>query len=101
MECLSVTRRKYDIPAEALTGACTKLDTFEYLNRLGEGSTINSLQHGDVLTALAYGVVFRARDKRDDSIVALKTIRIFESDKGEGSTTTEESLTATIISDNF
>lgn len=33
----------------------------------------------------AYGVVYRARDKRNGRIVALKTVRIFESDKGEGS----------------
>ncbi|KAK9453065.1 kinase-like domain-containing protein [Dipodascopsis uninucleata] len=45
---------------EGFMGKSISIDNFERLNRLGEGT---------------YGVVYRARDKRNDSIVALKLMR--------------------------
>lgn len=55
--------------AEALLGRCRQISDFEKLNRLGEGT---------------YGVVHRSRDTKTDRIVALKQVRIFENDRGNG-----------------
>lgn len=33
----------------------------------------------------AYGIVHRARDTETQDVVALKSVRIFDQDKGEGS----------------
>ncbi|CCG83054.1 Serine/threonine protein kinase Ppk235 / FY16936)) [Taphrina deformans PYCC 5710] len=69
MELTSISHGTIHLSNESIQGDCVSLDAFEYLNQLGEGT---------------YGVVHRARDKRNDNIVALKTVRIFESEKGEG-----------------
>ena len=50
-------------------GKCRNIADFDKLNRLGEGT---------------YGVVHRSLDRRTNNIVALKQLRIFDSDRGNG-----------------
>ncbi|XP_076046653.1 cyclin-dependent kinase 10-like isoform X2 [Oratosquilla oratoria] len=50
-----------EIPDKDLFGSCRFVGDFEKLNRVGEGT---------------YGVVYRARDKRSNEIVALKKMRM-------------------------
>ncbi|KAL7268216.1 hypothetical protein RUND412_009168 [Rhizina undulata] len=50
-------------------GRCRDIEEFEQLNQLGEGT---------------YGVVHRAHDTKNAKIVALKQVRIFDHDRGNG-----------------
>ncbi|KAI9712208.1 MAG: hypothetical protein M1812_006942 [Candelaria pacifica] len=50
-------------------GKCSAISSFEKLNELGEGT---------------YGVVHRARDKRNSQIIALKQLRIFPEERQNG-----------------
>ncbi|VDK55299.1 unnamed protein product, partial [Anisakis simplex] len=53
-------------------GGCRSVNDFEKLNRIGEGT---------------YGIVYRARDTKNDQIVALKKIRMNVRSEGEGIST--------------
>lgn len=53
------------MPQHEILGTCRGVTDFEKLNRIGEGT---------------YGIVYRARDKRTNEVVALKKIRM-ESEK--------------------
>ncbi|KAL0633760.1 hypothetical protein Q9L58_007367 [Maublancomyces gigas] len=57
-----------DLP-NGMPGRCRNIKDFEFLNHLGEGT---------------YGVVHRAHDHKTSKIVALKQVRIFDSDRGNG-----------------
>lgn len=48
-------------------GACRSVESFEKLNRVGEGT---------------YGIVYRARDRKTGSVVALKRIRMEQEQEG-------------------
>lgn len=50
-----------EVPESARLGRCRAVTDFEKLNRVGEGT---------------YGIVYRARDVRSDTIVALKKMRM-------------------------
>ncbi|KAF4303329.1 hypothetical protein GTA08_BOTSDO08774 [Botryosphaeria dothidea] len=56
-------------PANLRLGNCSSISSYETLNAIGEG---------------AYGIVSRARDKRNGSVVALKQIRILEYERSNG-----------------
>lgn len=56
-----VTGKKMAIPEQDLLGRCRFVSDFEKLNRIGEGT---------------YGIVYRALDKKTDSVVALKKVRM-------------------------
>ncbi len=69
-EIVSVNgHKRIRLDPESLFGSCVARETFEKLNQLGEGT---------------YGVVYRARDIRNDKIVAVKAIRIFENERDDG-----------------
>ncbi|KAJ3273303.1 Cyclin-dependent kinase 10 [Borealophlyctis nickersoniae] len=53
--------------SQSFLGASRPVDTFEKLNRIGEGT---------------YGIVYRARDRRSGDIVALKRIRMEHEQEG-------------------
>ena len=55
------------IPEECLLGKCRSVSEFEKLNRIGEGT---------------YGIVYRARDRQSNEIVALKKIRMNKEKEG-------------------
>ncbi|KAJ2699910.1 hypothetical protein H4218_002383 [Coemansia sp. IMI 209128] len=55
------------LPCSGFLGACTDVDAYDKLNRIGEGT---------------YGIVYRAQHRRSGSIVALKRMRV---DVGSGS----------------
>ena len=55
------------IPPECLLGNCRSVSEFEKLNRIGEGT---------------YGIVYRARDRQSNEIVALKKIRMNKEREG-------------------
>ncbi|QSL65866.1 hypothetical protein MERGE_000145 [Pneumocystis wakefieldiae] len=68
----SVTGEKIEIDTsykDLYLGTCISICDFEKLNRIGEGT---------------YGVVYRAKDKRNNTIVALKAVRIFDNDRYSG-----------------
>ncbi|KTW28738.1 uncharacterized protein T551_02588 [Pneumocystis jirovecii RU7] len=70
----SVTGEKLEVDIDykdLYLGTCTSIHDFEKLNRIGEGK-------------LAYGVVYRAKDKRNNTVVALKAVRIFDNDRYSG-----------------
>lgn len=54
-------------PSDARHGKCRSVSDFEKLNRVGEGT---------------YGIVYRARDRRSNSIVALKKMRMEKEKNG-------------------
>lgn len=56
-----VTGESMEIPETDVMGRCRSVSEFEKLNRIGEGT---------------YGIVYRARDTKNDSIVALKKVRM-------------------------
>ncbi|BES99689.1 S_TKc [Nesidiocoris tenuis] len=56
-----VTGEPMEIPEKDILGRCRFVAEFEKLNRIGEGT---------------YGIVYRARDTKTDSIVALKKVRM-------------------------
>uniref|UniRef100_A0A0A9XHK3 Cyclin-dependent kinase 10 n=1 Tax=Lygus hesperus TaxID=30085 RepID=A0A0A9XHK3_LYGHE len=56
-----VTGEPFEIPEKDIMGRCRSVAEFEKLNRIGEGT---------------YGIVYRARDTKTDSIVALKKVRM-------------------------
>ncbi|KAK9498935.1 hypothetical protein O3M35_003472 [Rhynocoris fuscipes] len=56
-----VTGEQMEIPEKDLMGRCRSVAEFEKLNRIGEGT---------------YGIVYRARDTKNDNIVALKKVRM-------------------------
>ncbi|KAH7053094.1 kinase-like domain-containing protein [Macrophomina phaseolina] len=60
---------RFALPANVPGGNCSSISSYERLNAIGEG---------------AYGIVSRARDKRDGSIVALKQIRVLEYERNNG-----------------
>ncbi|XP_065891024.1 cyclin-dependent kinase 10-like [Dysidea avara] len=62
-----VTLQPMSLPSECLLGKCRSVSDFEKLNRIGEGT---------------YGIVYRARDKLSDEIVALKKIRMNKEKEG-------------------
>ncbi|XP_022224354.2 cyclin-dependent kinase 10 [Drosophila obscura] len=55
------------IPEQNLYGRCRPVAEFEKLNRVGEGS---------------YGIVYRARDTRNNEVVALKKVRMDQEKDG-------------------
>ncbi|XP_020800658.1 cyclin-dependent kinase 10 [Drosophila serrata] len=55
------------IPEQNVYGRCRPVSEFEKLNRVGEGS---------------YGIVYRARDTRNNEIVALKKVRMDQEKDG-------------------
>ncbi|KTW25868.1 hypothetical protein T552_03142 [Pneumocystis carinii B80] len=68
----SVTGEKIEVDISyknLYLGTCISICDFEKLNRIGEGT---------------YGVVYRAKDKRNNTIVALKAVRIFDNDRYSG-----------------
>ncbi|EMR10059.1 hypothetical protein PNEG_01811 [Pneumocystis murina B123] len=68
----SVTGEKIEVDIsykDLYLGTCISICDFEKLNRIGEGT---------------YGVVYRAKDKRNNTIVALKAVRIFDNDRYSG-----------------
>uniref|UniRef100_A0A1B6CMG3 Cyclin-dependent kinase 10 n=1 Tax=Clastoptera arizonana TaxID=38151 RepID=A0A1B6CMG3_9HEMI len=56
-----LTGKKMAIPEQDLLGRCRFVSEFEKLNRIGEGT---------------YGIVYRALDTKNDTIVALKKVRM-------------------------
>ncbi|ORY77037.1 putative CDK10, cyclin-dependent kinase 10 [Protomyces lactucae-debilis] len=69
MKLTSVTGEVISVSADDLLGNCVPSALYARLNRLGEGT---------------YGVVHRARHTKTGETVALKSVRLFEQDKGEG-----------------
>jgi cyclin-dependent kinase 10 len=70
-----------------LPGKCRDINDFEKLNRLGEGSMAPAPPLGFACAdggRAAYGVVHRSLDRRNNTIVALKQVRVFENDRGNG-----------------
>ncbi|KAH0612148.1 uncharacterized protein H6S33_010200 [Morchella sextelata] len=68
---LSITGKplpRLDLP-NGMPGRCRNIKDFQFLNQLGEGT---------------YGVVHRAQDHKNNKVVALKQVRIFDSDRGNG-----------------
>lgn len=55
------------IPQDCILGNCRSVSEFEKLNRIGEGT---------------YGIVYRARDRQSNEIVALKKIRMNKEREG-------------------
>ncbi|KAI5794751.1 kinase-like domain-containing protein [Pyronema domesticum] len=68
---LSVTGKPLPALQNATTvlGKCRDIRDFDKLNRLGEGT---------------YGVVHRSHDRKTNTIVALKQVRVFETERGNG-----------------
>jgi serine/threonine protein kinase len=64
---LSVSLSHQEPPDLPFIGRCRLVDTFEKLNRVGEGT---------------YGVVYCARDRGNNEIVALKKIRMENEQEG-------------------
>lgn len=58
---------KIELPHDARHGKCRSVSDFEKLNRVGEGT---------------YGIVYRARDRRTNDIVALKKMRMEKEKNG-------------------
>ncbi|XP_066590741.1 cyclin-dependent kinase 10 [Prorops nasuta] len=56
-----LTGKPMEIPEEDILGKCRFVSEFEKLNRIGEGT---------------YGIVYRARDTKNDKVVALKKVRM-------------------------
>ena len=54
-------------PRVSLLEGCRSIENFEYLNKIDEG---------------AYGVVYRARDKSNDEIVAIKKLKLEKEKEG-------------------
>ncbi|KAF9196872.1 Cyclin-dependent kinase 10 [Haplosporangium sp. Z 11] len=68
LSLLSITGRMGSLtPQKAFFGTSRVVDDFEKLNKIGEGT---------------YGVVYRAKDKRTNEIVALKRIRMERENDG-------------------
>lgn len=57
----SITGSPLDLDLQDYKGTCASINDYERLNQLGEGT---------------YGIVFRAREKKSNKIVALKQIRV-------------------------
>lgn len=57
----------YKRPRVPLLEGCRSVESFEYLNKIDEG---------------AYGVVYRARDKNTDEIVAIKKLKLDKEKEG-------------------
>ncbi|KKY20271.1 putative cyclin-dependent kinase g-1 [Diplodia seriata] len=67
---LSVTGDKLDLRLDqGFLGTCSSISSYERLDAIGEG---------------AYGIVSRARDRRNGSVVALKQVRILENERNNG-----------------
>ncbi|KAL1622063.1 hypothetical protein SLS54_005128 [Diplodia seriata] len=67
---LSVTGDKLDLRLDqGFLGTCSSISSYERLDAIGEG---------------AYGIVSRARDRRNGSVVALKQVRILEHERNNG-----------------
>ncbi|CAK9800527.1 Cyclin-dependent kinase 10 [Anthophora quadrimaculata] len=56
-----LTGKPMEIPEQDILGKCRFVSEFEKLNRIGEGT---------------YGIVYRARDTKNDKVVALKKVRM-------------------------
>jgi cell division cycle 2-like len=54
-------------PRVALLEGCRSIENFEHLNKIDEG---------------AYGIVFRAKDKQSDEIVAIKKLKLEKEKEG-------------------
>ncbi|KAJ2008019.1 bleomycin hydrolase [Coemansia thaxteri] len=61
--------RAVSLPHNGFLGACTDVEVYEKLNRIGEGT---------------YGIVYRARHRHSKKIVALKRMRVEVGDGGHG-----------------
>ncbi|KHN78555.1 Importin subunit alpha-2 [Toxocara canis] len=62
--------KQRSVPMEKIGfGGCRSVNEFEKLNRIGEGT---------------YGIVYRAKDSRNEQIVALKKVRMDEKSEEEG-----------------
>ncbi|EOD49367.1 putative cell division protein kinase 10 protein [Neofusicoccum parvum UCRNP2] len=69
-DLLSVTGEPIDLSlSNGFLGNCSSINSYERLNPIGEG---------------AYGIVSRARDRRNASVVALKQIRVLEHERNNG-----------------
>ncbi|KAF2138490.1 uncharacterized protein K452DRAFT_256016 [Aplosporella prunicola CBS 121167] len=67
---LSITGQPLDLGIDGgFLGNCSSISSFERLNAAGEGT---------------YGIVSRARDKRNGAIVALKQVRILDEERHYG-----------------
>ncbi|KAK6624904.1 Cyclin-dependent kinase 10 [Polyplax serrata] len=55
------TGKAMEIPEQDMLGRCRFVSEFEKLNRIGEGT---------------YGIVYRAKDTKNDKVVALKKVRM-------------------------
>ena len=74
-----------------MLGSCASVNDFEQLNRLGEGSEYSNNPNMQVnkplltlLLRVAYGVVFRARERATSKIVALKQVRMSIEERQNG-----------------
>ncbi|KAJ2909863.1 hypothetical protein GGI21_001452 [Coemansia aciculifera] len=61
------TGQRISLPHSGFLGSCTDVDSYEKLNRIGEGT---------------YGIVYRAQHRRSHKIVALKRMRVDTGDDG-------------------
>ncbi|KAK9236223.1 kinase-like domain-containing protein [Lipomyces kononenkoae] len=69
-DLMTITNKPINVSLyKGFLGSSTSINQFDKLNRLGEGT---------------YGVVYRARDRRTNEIVALKAVRIFANEKRDG-----------------
>ena len=62
----SFEHKKYEV-SSSFVGNCTPVENYKKLNRVGEGT---------------YGIVYRARDLKENRIVALKRIRMEHDSEG-------------------
>ena len=84
---VSVTGQTIDLSLQSgFLGKCSSIQSFEKLNHLGEGSKQSGHSPSPlvVLTATAYGVVYRARELSSSKIVALKQVRISPEERHNG-----------------
>ncbi|KAJ2029761.1 hypothetical protein H4S03_007333 [Coemansia sp. S3946] len=68
-DLVDFTGQQVSLPHSGFLGACTDVDSYEKLNRIGEGT---------------YGIVYRARHRKSNKIVALKRMRVEVGDSGHG-----------------